>query len=59
MPEITYLSEDESGRLVTTYTQPETVSFTDYLIEIKSGIHYQPHPALAKTGAYIYHGLTA
>jgi len=35
------------------------VSFTDYLIEIKSGIHYQPHPALAKTGAYIYHGLTA
>ena len=59
MPEITYLSEDESGRLVTTQTQPETVSFTDYLIEIKSGIHYQPHPALAKTGAYIYHGLTA
>lgn len=59
MPEISFLAEDESGRLVATKTEPEVVKFTDYLIEIKPGIHYQPHPALAKTKGYIYHALTA
>ncbi|MDP7536635.1 MAG: ABC transporter substrate-binding protein [Methylococcales bacterium] len=57
MPEITYLIEDQSGVLIKTHLEPEKVRFTDYMIEIKPGIRFQPHPALAKGKDYIYHNL--
>jgi ABC-type transport system substrate-binding protein len=36
------------------------IAFTDYIIDIKSGIKYQPHPALAtnSNGNFLYHHLT-
>ena len=39
---------------------PELVAYTDYLVEIKQGIHFQPHPAFAKNeqGHHLYHQLS-
>jgi len=36
------------------------IAFTDYVIDIKPGIRYQPHPAFARdaAGHYAYHELT-
>lgn len=36
------------------------IAYTEYVITIKPGIRYQPHPALAKdaSGQYLYHQLT-
>jgi hypothetical protein len=36
------------------------IAFTDYIIDIKPGIKYQPHPALAtnSNGNLLYHHLT-
>ncbi len=58
MPEIQYL--DEKGSILDNDTDAAEITYTDYLIEIKPGIRYQPHPALAKskTGTYLYHHLT-
>ncbi len=58
MPEVIYL--DKSARSLTKGTPVEDIAYTDYLIEIKPGIRYQPHPALAKNelGQFLYHQLT-
>jgi len=39
----------------------DDVAFSDYLLEIKPGIRYQPHPALARDadGRFLYHDLSA
>jgi ABC-type transport system substrate-binding protein len=36
------------------------IAYTDYIIAIKHGIRYQPHPAFARAadGSYLYHTLT-
>lgn len=58
MPEIRYL--DAQGVVLPQNTPENQIIYTDYILELKSGINYQPHPALAKDsqGNYIYHRLT-
>ena len=57
MPEIRYLNKQ--GEILGTDADIRDIAFTDYLIDIKPGIQYQPHPALAKleNGDYAYHRL--
>ncbi|MGR9012427.1 MAG: ABC transporter substrate-binding protein [Gammaproteobacteria bacterium] len=57
MPEVIYLSQ--KGEKLKEGINDSDIAFTDYVIEIKPGIRYQPHPALAKNaqGDYEYHRL--
>jgi ABC-type transport system substrate-binding protein len=57
MPTVTYLNAQ--GEPLTLPAQETDVAFTDYLIDIKPNIFYQPHPAFAKdsAGNYRYHAL--
>lgn len=58
MPVVRYLDaqEQQLGQ------NPEIgkIAFTDYIIQIKPGIKYQPHPALAidSSGKFLYHHLS-
>lgn len=45
LPKVTLLGAD--GRVLPADTDPARVAFSEYLIRIRPGIHYQPHPALA------------
>ena len=58
LPEIIY--RDAQGKVLAKNASEQDIAYTDYVINIKSDIHYQPHPALAKdaNGKYIYHQLT-
>ena len=58
MPEVVYL--DVEGNPLPENAAEAHIAFTDYLIEIKPGIRYQPHPAFAKNsdGTYRYHVLS-
>ena len=58
LPEIIY--HDAQGKVLAKNASEQDIAYTDYVINIKPGIHYQPHPALAKdaNGKYIYHQLT-
>lgn len=58
MPTVVY--RDKAGQPLAENAPIRNIAFTDYTIELKPGIQYQPHPALAKTsdGAYLYHRLT-
>lgn len=39
---------------------PKQIAYSDYVVEIKPGIRYQPHPAFARDGdAYVYFPLSA
>jgi ABC-type transport system substrate-binding protein len=57
MPEVIYLNQ--KGEKLGQGANNSDIAFSDYVIEIQSGIKYQPHPALAKNfqGAYEYHQL--
>jgi oligopeptide transport system substrate-binding protein len=57
MPEIQYLNNQ--GEKLSPNAGIRDIAFTDYIIDIKPGIRYQPHPALAKTanGEYAFHHL--
>ncbi len=60
MPQPRYL--DAKGRLLPDHADAAQIAFTDYVITIKPGIRYQPHPAFARStdGAeFAYHALTA
>ncbi|MGR9046042.1 MAG: ABC transporter substrate-binding protein [Gammaproteobacteria bacterium] len=59
MPEVDYF--DSSGKKLPDNAQDFEIAFTEYRIEIKPGIHYQPHPAFAKNkaGEFLYHHLMA
>ncbi|NOQ63225.1 MAG: peptide ABC transporter substrate-binding protein [Methyloprofundus sp.] len=59
MPEIIYL--DSSEKVLAQDAAAENIAYSDYIIEIKPQIKFQPHPALAKSGQghYLYHQLTA
>lgn len=52
---------DEQGNRLSKDAPVEHIAWSIYDIEIKSGIRYQPHPALATdgNGSYLYHELTA
>ena len=58
MPEINYL--DSHGNKLGNDVQDSDIAFTDYVIDLKQGIQFQPHAALAKTSEseYSYHNLS-
>ncbi len=57
MPTLRYL--DNQGRPLPDGADEKQVAFTEYLIDIKPGIRYQPHPAFSKDrlGNPLYHTL--
>lgn len=59
MPKIIYL--DSAGKVLAQDAATDKIAFSDYIIQIKPQIQYQPHPALAKDaqGQYLYHRLSA
>ena len=52
---------DAKGRPLPDDADPARIAFTDYVITIKPGIRYQPHPAFARSivGEFAYHALSA
>ncbi|HUF82114.1 MAG TPA: ABC transporter substrate-binding protein [Burkholderiales bacterium] len=50
---------DAAGRRLPDTAGPGAVAYSDYVIRIRPGIQYQPHPAFARdeTGRYAYHAL--
>lgn len=58
MPEVTYL--DAQGNALPQDAPAEEIACSEYLITIRPGIRFQPHPAFAKDaqGAFRYHRLT-
>jgi len=58
MPDIHYLNS--KGERLGPGAAAGDIAYTDYLIEIKPAIQYQPHPALAKNaqGDYRFHHLS-
>lgn len=58
MPDIQYLNA--KGEPLGESVKDSDIAFTDYIINIKPNIAYQPHPALAKNAAgdYAYHQLS-
>lgn len=59
MPEVQYY--DAKLKRLPADTPADKIAFSDYIISIKPGILYQPHPAFAKKsdGSYRYHALNA
>jgi oligopeptide transport system substrate-binding protein len=59
MPEVRYL--DAQGNVLNEPVDLAQVAFSEYLIQIKPGIRYQPHPAFARkaNGDYMYWPLQA
>ena len=59
IPEPTYL--DREGRRLPTDAAIERVAYSVYEIQIRPGIHFQPHPAFARkpNGSYRYLDLSA
>ncbi|WP_367154839.1 ABC transporter substrate-binding protein [Methylomonas sp. HYX-M1] len=57
LPEIRYL--DAHGAELPETASDDQVAFTDYLIEIRDDIRYQPHPAFSRDddGRFLYHQL--
>ncbi len=58
MPEVTYF--DAQGNALPKDAPADEIAFSEYLITIRPGIRFQPHPAFAKDaqGAFHYHHLT-
>ena len=50
---------DAAGRRLPQDASAEDITYSDYVIRIRPGIRYQPHPALAtdKEGNFVYHNL--
>lgn len=59
MPEIIYL--DSAEKVLASDADADKIAYSDYIIEIKPEIKFQPHPALAKNKQedYLYHQLTS
>lgn len=59
MPEVRYY--DAAQRLLPADVPADKVAFSDYVVTLKPGILYQPHPAFARAvdGGYRYHTLDA
>lgn len=58
MPEVAYF--DAQGQALPDNAAPERIAYSDFVIRIKPGIYYQPHPAFAQDaqGNYFNHTLT-
>ena len=52
---------DAAGKTLPQDADPSRIAYSDYVIAIRPGIRYQPHPAFAKKadGDYAYHRLSA
>ena len=50
---------DAQGRALPPDADVAQIAFTDYIVTLRPGIRYQPHPAFARngSGAYAYHAL--
>src|SRR5690606_32915241 len=50
---------DAQGRPLPANTPAERIAYSDYVIELRPGIRFQPHPAFARKadGSYRYHDL--
>ena len=50
---------DAKGEPLADDADPARIAYSDYLIRIRPGIRYQPHPALARNpdGSYVYYPL--
>ena len=59
MPDVAYF--DAQGQALPADAAPERIAYSDFLIRIKPGINYQPHPAFAQDaqGNYFNHTLSA
>ena len=59
VPQPQYL--DAQGRPLPQDAPTAQIAFSDYVIELKPGIHFQPHPAFARKadGSYRYHELSS
>ncbi len=59
MPKVTYF--DNRGNVLPKDASADQIAFSEYLITIRPGIYFQPHPAFAKDaqGNFLYHNLTA
>jgi ABC-type transport system substrate-binding protein len=59
VPKPVYL--DAAGRRLPDHAPADRVAFSEYVIAVKKGVLYQPHPALAvdESGKPRYHGLSA
>ena len=57
MPVVQYFNAQ--GQELPADTAPEKIAYSDYLIQIRAGIQYQPHPAFVQDdqGRYVYHTL--
>ncbi|MES9870359.1 MAG: ABC transporter substrate-binding protein [Sedimenticola sp.] len=57
VPKARYL--DAGGNWLPASAPEDEIAFSDYEIEIRQGLRYQPHPALAtdEQGNYLYHDL--
>ncbi|NOT83946.1 MAG: ABC transporter substrate-binding protein [Methylococcaceae bacterium] len=58
MPTVVY--RDKAGKPLPENAAIQDIAFTDYILDIKPSIQFQPHPALAKdnNGIYLYHHLS-
>ncbi len=59
VPQARYL--DTQGRTLSDNADPARIAFTDYVIDIRPGIRYQPHPAFARAAGseHAYHALSS
>jgi oligopeptide transport system substrate-binding protein len=59
MPKVSYF--DEHGNALPEEAPAEQIAFSEYLITLRPGIYFQPHPAFAKDaqGNFLYHHLSA
>jgi oligopeptide transport system substrate-binding protein len=59
MPKVSYF--DEHGNALPEEAPAEQIAFSEYLITLRPGIYFQPHPAFAKDaqGNFLYHRLSA
>lgn len=50
---------DAQGKSLPPHAPAERIAYTDYVIELRPGIRFQPHPAFARKadGSYRYHDL--
>lgn len=58
LPTVRYV--DKQGNELPESANDAEIAFSEYLISIKPGIAYQPHPAFSQSepGRYLYHALT-
>ncbi|MDT8403404.1 ABC transporter substrate-binding protein [Sulfuriflexus sp.] len=58
MPRVRYLDEREQTLPAT--AESAEIAFSEYIIEIRPGMRYQPHPAFARDeqGRFLYHALS-